>query len=237
MKIVALSYLSFVPLFAFSQSPILTRKKFSMGISFEASYVNHMLNYDRSVKSTVDRFAVNEKGKIGGTIGFNLDYAITSTISVGTGLLIADRGYGTKKMPLIWASSQDFYPTHSKTVVTSYFVEIPLTFKYRVTIATARLYVIGGPSIGHMFYRKTTVFAYIGKARNKTVSNKIGDGYTNRMVSINMGIGADVPLFHRLNLCIEPVYRRSLTSLTQHPDAERYYQSIGLNTVIFFKLK
>ena len=225
------------PIFVFSQPDIPAYKKLSLGVNFEANYAERFLRHDQSLKYVQGFPDIKGLGKIGGVVGVNLDYTLTPDISLGTGLLFSDRGYSTKKTELIWASPDEAYPTHSKTVFTSYFVEIPLKVTYNFHVANFGMYVTGGPSIGQLIYRKTSVFTYFRNTREKAVSNKIGDGYTNSVLAFHIGIGFDVPLSHRLRVSIEPLYRQTLTSLSHHNESKRYFHSFGLNTQLFLRLK
>jgi len=235
-RLVLLIFVS-IPLFAFSQSDIPVYKKLSLGVSFEVNYVNRFLRHDQSLKYVQGFPDINGVGKMGGVVGLNLDYTLTPDISLGTGLLFSDRGYATKMTELIWVSPDEAYPTHSKTVFTSYFFEIPLKVKYNFHIANVGMYVTGGPSIGQLIYSKTSVFTYFRDTREKAVSNKIGDGYTNNVLSFHIGVGFDVPISHRFRVSIEPLYRQTLTSLSHHSESKRYFHSFGLNTNLFLRFK
>lgn len=237
MKPIALLFLVCVRIFAFSQPQTSTSQRLLFGVSFEANYVNQILHYKQSLKLIEDLRHSSEKGKGGGAIGLNLEYSITPAISLGTGLLFLDRGYATKKKALTWISPEDLYPTHGKTVLTFYFVETPLKVTYNFNVADFRMYVTGGPSIGHLVYTKTSVITYFRETRHKAVSNKIGDGYTNNILSFHVGLGINVPLAHGFKLSIEPLYRQTLTSLSHHNEGRQYFHSIGINTHFFLTLK
>lgn len=225
------------PIFVFSQPDIPAYKKLSLGVNFEANYAERFLRHDQSLKYVQGFPDKKGLGKIGGVVGLNLDYTLTPDISLGTGLLFSDRGYSTKKTELIWAFPDEAYPTHSKTVFTSYFVEIPLKVTYNFHVANFGMYVTGGPSIGQLIYRKTSVFTYFRNTREKAVSSKIGDGYINNVLSFHIGLGINVPLTSRFTLSIAPLYRRTLTSLSHHNETRRYYHSFGLNTYLFLTFK
>lgn len=237
MSRLGLLILACVPFFTFSQSEDPAFKKLSVGINFELNYVDYVLRHNPPLKDIKNFRDINEKGKVGGAIGFNLEYSLTPSISLGSGLLFLDRGSATKKTHLIWVSPEDSFPTHSKIIFTSYFVEIPLKLKYNLNVANFGLYVTCGPSIGQLIYSKTSVFTYIKETHQKAVSNKIGDGYINNVLSFHIGLGINVPLTSRFTLSIAPLYRRTLTSLSHHNETRRYYHSFGLNTYLFLTFK
>lgn len=225
------------PICVFSQTGLPEYKRLSLGINTEANYVESHLRKNRPGENSKDFSESNEIGKIGGTVGLNLDYRLTPQLSVGTGLHFSDRGYATPKTELSWATPDDSYPTHSKTLFTSYFVEFPLRVKYRFRTANCGIYVTGGPSVGHLIYRKTAVFSYYGNRHEKSVFSKPGNGYTPNLFSFHLGIGIEVPLSDRFSVLLEPLYRQTLTSLSHHKEVQRYFHSLGLNTHFLLRFK
>lgn len=225
------------PLFAFSQSDITRYKKFSLGINMEVNFVKSFLRHGRTLNHAHNLPDITGVGKIGGALGLNLNYTLTSNLSIGTGLLFSDRGYATRLTDLKWSSLDDTYPTQSKTVFNYYFVEFPLRLKYQFHTLKCSWYVTGGPSVGHLIFSKTSVFTYYRNTYEKAVSKKLGDGYTSHFFSFHIGIGIDVPVSDNLSLHFEPLYRQVFTSLSHHSDIKRHFRSIGLNTHLSLRYK
>lgn len=228
--------LACIPSVTFSQSAPPAFKKLSIGVTFEIDYVNQFLRFPQPHKDIPDA-ADHRQARVGGAIGVTAEYALTPRMALGTGLQVLERGYATKKTELNWVSPHDRYPTHSKVVFTSYLVEVPLNLKYNFNVAAVEAYITGGPSIGRWIHRKTSVLTYFKETKQKTVSNKIGDDYLNTIVSVHLGVGVRVPVSSRFTLGLEPLYRRTLTSLSDHREAERYVYSFGINTHLSLKFK
>ena len=236
-----LTLLTIIPLTIFCQDTETTTKKYSIGLTFSPDYCYRTLKPDASSKWIADDRNSHEIPKIGYTAGLNLAVNINKRFTFETGLLFSDKGEQTKQYSVVWVDvNGQVDPTMpvANTFIYHYlYLDIPIKVNYYILTGRAKLFLTAGIS-PNIFLTQKTVSLLEYSDGHTTINTSSGSGYTGFAI-INLtfiaGLGFEYNFTKKVYLKIEPIYRRSITSIVNAP-IKGYLYSSGLNIGLFYKL-
>lgn len=213
----------------FCQHKDSTHSKVKIGIVFSPDRSYRTLKASGNDTWLKESYDTMEVARFSFTTGFQLVYALSEKLSVTTGLFLSDKGEKTKEY---------ISPPPNNYVNHFYYLDIPVKFQYYIErkhlikkTGKPRFFLTAGFS-GNIFLKTKTV------TTSSTFSEKEKFESNPNLSKINMaiaaGLGVDFPLTNTWDLRMEPIYRRSITSITKAP-LKKYFYSFGLNIGLFHK--
>lgn len=188
----------------------------------------------------ISNFIVNyrdstEIPKLGYTAGLNIALTINKHISLETGFLYSDKGEKTKKNDLIWGQPDPGLPTKNTFIYHYIYLDIPIKVNYFILRKRIKFHYSAGISPSIFLTDKTTsILEYNdGHTTEKTTANSFA--YSKINLVFITGFGMSYDLAKKLYFKIEPIYRRSLTSIIDAP-IKGYLYSFGINSGLYYKL-
>ena len=207
--------------------------KITIGISASPDYCFRKLKPDDDSKWISDIRDTLEIAKLGYTVGANVEYKINKKIKVVSGILFSDCGERTKKYSLVSVpAGQD--PIMYSYNFHYYYLNIPLKVDYYLLTRKLKFYVAAGISANVFLNQKVTSITTYGNSDTK-VNSKVDPGFSRLNLAVSAGCGMRYPINKNTDLMIEPVYRRSVTSIIKAP-GKGYLYSFGMNIGMFFNL-
>ena len=237
-----LTLLTIIPLTLFGQdTETTTTKKYSIGLTFSPDICYRTLKPNAASQSIADDRNGYEIPKIGYTTGLNLAMNINKRITFETGLLFSDKGEQTKQYSLVWLTPSGLIdpsmPVSNSFIYHYLYLDIPIKVNYYLLTGRAKLFLTAGIS-PNIFLTQKTVSHLEYSDGHTTTSTSWGSGNTG-FTSINLtfiaGLGFEYNISKKMYLKIEPIYRRSITSIVDAP-IKGYLYSTGLNIGLFYKL-
>lgn len=235
--------LTLIPLTTFCQSKdTINKKKIEIGLIFSPDYCYRSLQPDPStqwsegIASRRDSFEIP---KFGYTTGAGVLFSLTNKITLETGLLFSDKGEKTKYHHLTTGSPDPLLGEKIRFVYHYLYLDVPVKANYFVLMGKVKLFLSAGISANIFLTQKTSsIIEYSdGSTARNNSTGFINDFYSKVNLAAIAGVGINYGLTSRLNLRIEPVYRRSITSITASPSSIKgYLYSIGINTGIYYRL-
>ncbi len=210
--------------------------KFEIGFSFspEYSYRTLKANGDEQSQLVKQSRDTMEIAKFGFTGGVNVAYRINKNIVVETGILFADKGEKTKKM-----SFSETAPGQSPIYITykynDYYLDIPIKANYYIQTGKLKLYVTAGVSANIFLTQKTTILQGHSNSDYEKTTFKVNPGFNRFNLAVLAGAGLNLKMTEKMNLKVEPVYTRCITSIINAP-VKAYFYSAGVNIGIYYKL-
>lgn len=220
-----------LPFILFCQSSDTTRSgKLEIGISFSPDYSFRTLKPDDTSKWITDSRDSIEIPKFGYTVGAFLNYKLNKKIKIETGILFSDKGEQTKKYSLentvsgqqpIKYSFNDHY----------YYIGVPVKADYYFLIGKLKFYITAGVSADIFLFQKIT--SIVSYANNDQKTNSTSNpGFTRLNLAVVAGCGINYPISKKINFKMEPIYRRSVTSIINAP-VKSYLYSAGINIGVY----
>jgi len=210
-------------------------KKFEIGITFSPDYCFRKLKTDTESKWIADIRDTLETGKFGYTTGLNVVYNINKKFSVAAGVLFSDKGKRTKKYSLGNFNSANA-PISNTYIYHYHSIDIPIKANYYILTEKIRFFITAGVSTTIFIAQKTTSkLEYRERNPEKSSSTNTSSAFTKINFSVIAGLGIDCAITDKFNFKMEPLYRRSITSIINAPIKE-YLYSAGLNIGIYYKL-
>jgi Outer membrane protein beta-barrel domain len=234
MKTIHLLFIIFLPFTLFSETgDSVKTKKLQIGITYSPDYSYRKLKSDASGKLIADMRDTMEIGKYGFTTGVNIVYLITKKISIASGLLLSDKGERTKKYALGNAAS-GVLPVNNRFIYHYMYLDIPIKANYYILTGKLKLFVTAGMSANIFLTQKTTsILDYNSRSSEKKTSTVESD-FSKINLAYTAGLGIDYPISTKMNFKLEPVYRRSITSVINAP-VKSYLYSVGLNVGLYYQ--
>lgn len=222
-----------LPLLSTGQTDTLKKKKTEIGISFSPDIAYRSLKPDGSSSYIADIRDTLEIPKFGYTAGLNVGYTLSKKLSIEAAVLFSDRGERTEKYTTDaaitgQATTKYAYNFHY------YYLGIPLKADYFLITKKLRLYITAGISADFFLGETVSAITYTGNERTK--ENTFADpGFSKVNIGMLAGAGIRYPVGKRSEFFAEPVYRRSLTSITIAP-VKSYLYSGGLTLGLYYNL-
>ena len=209
-------------------------RKWEIGFSFSPDYSYRTLKSDADNQSLKEMRDTLEIPKFGFTTGINVVYHFNDRIVLETGLLFSDKGEKTKKTSFenVPSSQLPIYYTYKYHYL---YLDIPLKVDYYLLTGKLKLFVTAGVSGNIFINQKTTLLQGHDNGDIQKNTTTFNPGFNRFNLAMIAGLGINYKLSSRMNLKVEPVYRRSLTSIANTP-IKSYLYSTGLNMGISFKL-
>lgn len=211
--------------------------KLSIGVIYTPNFGYRILKPDSSPYA---HYIANlrdsiEIPKFGYATGINFIYRLTKRFAFESGLQFSQGGYKTKKIYPDWGTTS---PTLPKIVVDAYnynYLNVPVKLNIYILTGRIQLFISGLAS------------ANVLLSNTKVSKLEFDDGHTstqdqtapknvsvfNLAASASIGLGFD--LTKRLNLTLEPNYKKSITSLDDSA-IKGYLYSAGVTVGLYFKI-
>ncbi|CAN5124463.1 hypothetical protein BH09BAC5_BH09BAC5_18900 [soil metagenome] len=229
-----LTFLTLFPLTTFCQSNDTTKtKRLSIGLTFSPDYCYRTLKPNASSKWIADIRDTLEIPKFGFSTGLSLLFQLNKRVALETGLQFSDKGEKQKPVTLIWGQPDPGLPTKNTFIYHYNYLDIPIKVDYYILTTRLKFFVSGGLSTNIFLFQKTTSILEYSDGHTKT-NNSTGGGLSRINFAVVAGLGINYDLTSRLTFKIEPIYRRSITSIVNAP-IKGYLYSAGINTGIYFK--
>jgi hypothetical protein len=233
----------FFPLTAICQNTenteIKTTKNLSVGFTFSPDYSYRILEPSGSSEFISKFRDTIEIPKFGYTTGLNFAWNINKRITLETGLLFSNKGEKTKKHSPTWiTSSPEPDPALPSTIslVHNYiYLDIPIKANYYLLRQRVRLYLTGGVSTNLFITEVTKEVNEFNDGSTSTYRSWGNNGFSRINLAFIVGAGFEYELTNKSYLKIEPIYRRSITSVIDAPIKGFLYSS-GLNIGLFCNL-
>ena len=201
-------------------------KKIEISISFSPDYCFRKLKADADSKWIADTRDTLEIPKFGYTVGVNVAFKINKNIDAEAGVTFSDRGEKTKKYSLVDAPAGQKATSYSYNFH-DYYLNVPLKVNYYILKGKLQFYVTAGISTNIFLNQKTTSITSYGNSDSKT-NSKFNPGFSRINLAVLAGCGIKYPINNKTNLKVEPIYMRSITSITKAP-IKTYFYSVGVN--------
>lgn len=209
--------------------------RFALGVSFSPDYCYRSLTSDSGGKFVKDLRDSTEIAKFGYTTGVNFSYIISKRFSVDAAILFSDKGEQTEKKTLVFGSSMGgdpLFPTKFKSNYHYYYLDVPIKINFNILTKKVKLYLTAGVSPNIFLCEKTiSVIEYDDSRKERHASSE--KGYSVINLAVVGGIGFSYDFAKHWSFRLEPVYRRSVTSIIDTP-VKGYLYSIGINTGVYY---
>ncbi|MBK0401464.1 outer membrane beta-barrel protein [Adhaeribacter sp. BT258] len=236
MKKLIFAFFTILSFETYSQTPeIKPLGKFAIGITFSPDYCYRTLNADASSKPIADMRDEEEIAKLGFTTGATLFYTLGSRVALESGLLFSDKGEKTRERKYNFTEPIVNAPVAGTHNYHYFYIDVPTKVNYYLTIGKMKAFVSAGTSTNIFLKEKrSSTYTYAdGRTEDRTVVSKPGFSRVN-LVAL-AGFGVDYTLTENLQIRVEPIYRRSITSIINAP-IKGYLYSAGINFGVYMKL-
>ena len=229
-----LFYFLFIPLSVFCQKgdSLAYRKdtakhsKFEIGISYSPDFCYRSLKAKDEGKWIADTRDTLEVPKFGYTTGIFINYKFRKNMNVESGIFFSDKGEKTRKQTLENTPSGE-QPIKYSLINHYYYLDIPVKFDYYLSTGKLKLYIDAGLSANIFLNQKTTIIETSSNTNRKT-SSFSNPNFNRINFAFQFGCGITYPISDKMNIKIEPVYRRSITSVINAP-IKSYLYEVGIN--------
>ena len=218
----------------YAKTDTLKKGKFEIGLSFSPDYDYRKLKSDASSQAITDIRDTMETAKFGFSAGLNLAYHINKRLLVETGLLFSDRGEKTKKVSFsnVPSGQLPIYYTYKYHYL---YLDIPLKVDYYILTGKLKLFATAGVSGNIFLTQKTTLIQGHDNGNQERTISTNDSGFNRLSISMLAGLGLNYQITNNLKLQIEPIYRRSLTSIV-NTHIKSYLCAAGINLGLYFNL-
>ena len=233
--------LCFIGLTLFSSAQhndVYKNNKWSFGLFFSPSYAYRSVTVsDNSLQWMADLNNEADKPKTGYSTGLSILYRLNKPIELETGVLYSNKGFRFEFDEFVTPESQPdpSIPENASTTYSYRYLTIPVKTNWFFLDRKLKLYMTGGLS-GNFFLDAVHKSELEFEDRvEKHSYHDDASHYKKFHVDVLAGLGAEIPVLKRLNLRVEPHYRRAVTSMTDS-SIKLYCWSAGVKTAIYFRL-
>jgi opacity protein-like surface antigen len=226
-----------LPLFSLGQNQTnMKDTKFAVGLCFSPDYSYRYLSTDVDAKKFIkEERDTSETPDFGFTAGVSLHYSFNKRFAVESGLLYSKKGY---KKTLTKFSAFDpndpLIPERAVFYSRFDYLCVPVKFNYVFIDKRFKLFVTAGVSANFFIKEETKIVSeFSNRTTVKYVEDNISD-FRKLNLEFLAGIGADYNLNKHFKLRLEPLFRRSINSITT-TDIKGYLYSGGLNFGVYYK--
>lgn len=226
-----------MPLFSLGQNQTNVKEtKFAVGLCFSPDYSYRYLSTDVDAKKFItEERDTSETPDFGFTAGVSLHYSFNKRFAVESGLLYSKKGY-KKILTNFFAFDPNDPLIPERAVFYSRFdyLCVPVKFNYVFIDKRFKLFVTAGVSANFFIKEETKI---VNEFSNRTTVKYVEDNISDfRKLNLEFlaGIGADYNLNKHFKLRLEPLFRRSINSITT-TDIKGYLYSGGLNFGVYYR--
>ncbi len=209
-------------------------KKMAIGISFSPDYCFRKLKPDADAEWLADGRDSREVAKFGYTVGATFAYKLNERLNISLGVLFSDSGEKTKKYSVDEGLPIGQEPIRYSYNYHHYYLNVPVKANYFILTGKLKVYVTLGVSANIFLNNKTTFQTHYANSTTKE-SFKSREGFSALNFSVLGGCGLNYPVNAKTTLMIEPIYRRSINSITTSP-IKYYLYSGGINIGFLLKI-
>lgn len=226
------------PVFSFSQNQEITKPhKFAVGLCFSPDYSYRYLQTDNdSLKFIKQIRDTTETADFGFTTGISLLYKLNNRFVIESGLLYSKKGYKNLKTNFTPIDPNDpILPVKLSIYYTYSYLCIPLKLNYVFLDKRLKLFVSAGVSANFFIKERTKIVNEFNNDKTSVTYNEENKAiFTKLNFELLAGLGADYDVNKHFKLRLEPLFRRSLNSITT-TDIKGYLCSGGLNFGVYYK--
>jgi hypothetical protein len=223
--------------FSFSilaQDSIPSTSKFRLSAHFSPNYCYRTLEHEEEYQVIVDAREENELASFGFNTGIAMNFYFTDRFASELGIQFSRQTTASLHKELVDQFLQpigDVYIEYRNN-----YIELPFTLKYHVIDKKLFSYVFMGASINILVQEKSKTWTYYpdGSKDIRTFNSLDYDSYPTT-ISLIGGLGLGYKISQKINFTAEPIFRRSITPLTDAPISQ-YNYSIGLQLGLQTKL-
>ncbi len=241
-SVIPLIFFVFLSFSAKSQTEEPKPKKFSFGVNFSPDYSYRSLH---SNNPDYD-FAMNqlngwEVPAFGFTTGLSVRYLANKKFEFESGIQFSDKTYNFDVNKDDYVTPNDGLnqpddPAIPERAITSYhyyYLGVPIKLNYYFLQKRIRMYVSAGVSADFLLDDKSKTFMKFSDGTE--IHENFENDYDYNKISLTglAGFGAEVNLFQRFGIRVEPVFRYTFTPLLDELMKVNLY-SAGLNVIIFY---
>jgi hypothetical protein len=230
MKKLIIIFILFAPLLNFAQESISEDSNFSIGLNFSSNYSYRTLNYQDNLQNLVKSREELEHPSFGFNTGVSVQYLLLKKIEIELGIQFSRQTHMFKEVPIIdemgFADNQLRY----------HYIEIPLRVNYRIVNKKFFYYISAGVSINKFLNDKSKIWLTYSNGDTEVLNSESGFlGFNKTVIGLVGSVGLGYHISEKLNLRLEPLFRYSLTPLTDAP-IDQYNYSIGCQIGMNMKL-
>ena len=234
-----LLFLTLLPLVLFGQSADSSQiKRFAFGLNYSPDYSYRILVPEPQVKLIADLRDSTETPKYGFTTGLNLLFRINKRFTLETGFQYSNKGeMNDGNIVLIDDIDATKPPLNAPRITAIYsynYLDIPFKANYYLINKKFKLFLSGGIS-NNLFISSENKFLFKYPDGNTTTTTGEGPKLLPINFTLLAGFGLEHQLNKRFSLRLEPIYRRSITSINDAP-IRGYLYSAGMNFGFYFSL-
>ncbi len=208
--------------------------KLRIGIGFSPNYCYRILKATNGQTQTgVELRNETELPKFGYSTGISLIYDLNQTTSLESGILFSDRGEKTKGIDVV------NYDQSNEPIGKAYFnyhyqyLDIPVKLNHFITRGLLMVNVFAGVSANVLLNEFSEIrVEYLNGENNEETHHTSNLTFVN--LQLMAGIGLEFTVSKKITSRFEPVFRRSITSITEAP-IKQYPYSFGMNLAIFYR--
>lgn len=235
MKKLILLFL-FLPLLSLGQNQTIKETKLAVGLCFSPEYSYRYLQTDiDSIKFVKQISDTTETADFGFATGISVLYKLNSRFVIESGLLYSKKGYKNIATKLNAFNPNDpLIPQKISIYYTYSYFSIPLKLNYILLDKRLKLYVSAGISANFSIKGRTKTESEYSSKTNIAYLDADNDKFSKLNIELLAGLGADYDINRYFKLRLEPIFRRSLSPLSDS-DIKTYLYSGGLNFGVYYK--
>jgi opacity protein-like surface antigen len=237
MKKLIVAVLAFLPFSSvFAQTPAIKLPgKVALGLVFSPDRCYRTLtttNADVWGRNMRDDLEIP---KFGFTAGGSVIFSLGNQVSLESGLLLSDKGEQTKDMVYYTPYPEPHAPASGKHNYHYLYLDVPAKVNYYIPIGKFRTFVSAGTSANIFIAEKRTSVYTFSDGHTESRKVNLNSGFSKINIAALAGAGVEYDLTEKCMLRVEPIYRRSITSVIDEP-IKGYLYSAGVNFGVFMKL-
>ena len=210
-------------------------RKMQLGVIYSPDYCYRTLKATGESKWMVAIRDTMEIPKFGYSTGVNFIYKIASRLSVETGLLFSDKGFQTKKYtPEGKINSSDPSTKHPLKIAYLhhyYYLDVPIKLNYYIYLGKINFFLTAGLSVNTFLHQTVTTLTTYTDGKTDSKKATAPSPFEKLNVAVIGGFGMNYNLTDTYTLKIEPIYKRSITSIINAP-VKSFLYTAGVNVGI-----
>lgn len=207
-------------------------KRIRFGIMYSPSVTYRKLNFSNGQRFIADMRNQTETPKYGYTAGIVAQKAFCKKCAVELGVSFSVMGYKTRETELKWEPVNPALPTHVKVSYSHLYIGLTARYRHQLFGDKIKYYVMPGIEVGALIQRKSNMTVIYANGAKSRSTSSVRDGYAETMLTPSFSIGAMHKLSKAFTICIEPIFRYNIISITRGTNNKEHLYTYGLNTIL-----
>lgn len=211
--------------------------RFDIGILGSIGISDRMFISDGTIPDGIkDQFSKTEKPKLGFEFGVLVEYKVSNSIGIQSGMRYVEWGYKSEKRVLDFGFPNPSTGVEIQSGSINQYIELPMKFIYYLNSEKSRWFFNIGyfPSINLKNYNTSKLFSDSGT--EKTKEEDTSTSYRGLNLIGEIGIGWEKTLSQKLSLFINPTFKIQSFGISSNAALNRrllfYGVSIGVKTKV-----